>query len=206
MIVGFSNYHSNYNFSNVKGVIHVGAHHGQEFSDYIKYFGSGLNIHWFEPIKESYDVLLENIGKEPNNFFYNFGLGSEPQKKKIWKDSGNEAQSSSFLKPLGHLEVFPHITFNETEEEIQIVRLDDLRIRNSNVLVLDTQGYEFEVLKGSAETLKFIDHIFCEVNLTELYEGCPGLHTIDSYLRPFGFNLREEWYVKNQWGDCYWSR
>lgn len=206
MILGFSEYQDKYDFSSVRGVIHVGAHHGQEFQDYQRYFRKDLTIHWFEPIKESYDILVQNIGSNPNNYFYNLGLGSTNTKKKIWKDSGNDGQSSSFLKPSKHLEIFPHITFEPHPEEIEIFKLDSLFIRDSNVLVLDTQGYELEVLRGSSETLGFLDHIFCEVNTGGVYEGCPGLHDIDIFLQSFGFTLKENWWTSQSWGDCYWSR
>jgi FkbM family methyltransferase len=206
MILGFSDYESKYDFSNVRGVIHVGAHHGQEYQDYQDYFHKDIIIYWFEPIRESYEKLVQNIGTCPNNYFYNLGLGSANSKKKIWKDSGNEGQSSSFLKPSKHLEIFPHITFEPHPEEIEIFRLDDLHIRNANVLVLDTQGYELEVLKGSSETLGFLDHIFCEVNSDEVYEGCPSLYDIDMFLQSHGFTLKENWWTAQKWGDCYWSR
>jgi FkbM family methyltransferase len=206
MIVGFSDYKDKYEFNDVKGIIHVGAHHGQEYRDYQDHFRPDVTIHWFEPITESYRKLIENLGECTNNYFYNIGLGSENTKKKIWKDSGNEGQSSSFLKPVNHLEIFPHITFEQMTVEIEIFRLDDLNIRNSNLLVLDTQGYELEVLKGASETLGFIDHIFCEVNTGEVYEGCPSLFDLDSLLQSHGFTLRENWWTSQNWGDCYWSR
>lgn len=206
MILGFSEYKEKYDFSGVSGIIHVGAHHGQEFDDYQNYFRSGITIHWFEPVKESYQKLIENLGTQPNNYFYNLGLGPENTRKKIWKDKGNEGQSSSFLKPIKHLEIFPHISFETESEEIEVFKLDDLYIRNSNMLVLDTQGYELEVLKGSSETLAHINHIFCEVNNDEVYEGCPRMEDIDSFLRPFGFVLRENWWTSHNWGDCYWSK
>jgi FkbM family methyltransferase len=206
MIVGFSDYKDKYDFSDVKGIIHVGAHYGQEYRDYQDHFRTDVTLHWFEPITESYRKLIENLGECTNNYFYNIALGSENTKKKIWKDNGNEGQSSSFLKPVNHLEIFPHITFEQVSEEIEIFRLDDLNIRNSNLLVLDTQGYELEVLKGASETLGFIDHIFCEVNTGEVYEGCPSLFDLDSLLQSYGFTLRENWWTSQNWGDCYWSR
>ena len=37
MIVGFEDYKHNYDFTDVTGIIHVGAHHGQEYEEYIKH-------------------------------------------------------------------------------------------------------------------------------------------------------------------------
>jgi len=206
MILGLSDYKDKYDFSGVTGVIHVGGHHGQEYEDYNNFFRKDLNIHWFEPISESFATMIQNIGLKQNNIFYNFALGSEKTWKKMWRDLQNNGQSSSFLKPSRHLEIFPHITFSETPDEIEIYRLDDLCIRDSNVLVMDTQGYELEILKGASETLPFIDHIFCEVNINNVYENCPDLQSINSFLENYGFHLKENWWTSNDWGDCYWNR
>jgi hypothetical protein len=71
---------------------------------------------------------------------------------------------------------------------------------------MDTQGYELEILKGASETLPFIDHIFCEVNINNVYENCPDLQSINSFLENYGFHLKENWWTSNDWGDCYWNR
>ena len=50
MIVGFEDYKNNYKF-NVRGIVHIGAHIGQEYEEYIEKFGN-IETHWFEPIPE----------------------------------------------------------------------------------------------------------------------------------------------------------
>lgn len=204
MIVGFDSYKHKYNFNNVTGVIHVGAHHGQEYEMYMQEFGQ-MPTHWFEPLSEAYSVLRENIGAKPQVRTYKCALGPSRSVSKIWKDSGNDGQSSSLMKPKDHLEQWPHIEFNQSEE-VLVETLDSFRISDSNLIVIDAQGYELEVLKGSEETLKRMDHVFCEVNVTEIYEGCPSLDDLDAFLSERGFHLREKWWTKSNWGDCYWSR
>ena len=46
-----------YDFTNVKGVIHVGAHDGREYEEYQTTFFQDIPIHWFEPQKK----FLQNL-------------------------------------------------------------------------------------------------------------------------------------------------
>jgi FkbM family methyltransferase len=203
MIVGFNEYKNKYDFSNVNGVIHVGAHFGQEYDEYQEFFNQP-KVHWFEPQKEVYETLKNNLETKPNNIFYNYGLGSKSELKQMW-DSSNEGQSASFSRPEKVLEIYPHINFVQSEI-LEIKTLDEFNIQDSNLLVLDVQGFEMEVLKGSTETLKNIDHIFCEINSVEMYEGCPTLEELCNFLSQYGFTLRENWWTDGSWGDGYWSR
>ena len=52
-------------FSNkIDGVIHVGAHHGQEIIHYRKF--TFEKIIFFEPIKDIFDELIQNVKDEKN--------------------------------------------------------------------------------------------------------------------------------------------
>ena len=204
MIVGFDYYKHQYNFNNVTGVIHVGAHHGQEHEMYMQEFGQ-IPTHWFEPLTEAYSILRENIGTKPQVKTYKCALGAERFQSTIWQDSANDGQSSSLMKPKDHLDQWPHIEFSQSAE-VLVESLDSFRIHDANLMVIDAQGYELEVLKGSKETLACMDHIFCEVNSREMYEGCPTLEDLDSFLLEQGFTRRETWWTENNWGDAYWSK
>ena len=205
MIIGIYNYMHKYDFSNVKGIIHVGAHDGGEYEEYQTTFFKDIPIHWFEPQKNIYDILLNRLGDKPNNHFYNYGLGSIEETKQIWTDEDNRGESASFSKPKKHLEQYPNIHF-EQSDFLEIKTLDYFNITDVNVLVIDVQGFELEVLKGSIDTLKNIDHIFCEINSMEMYEGCPTLQELCEFLSTQGFILREDWWTEDNWGDGYWSR
>ena len=139
MIVGFNEYKNKYDFSNVNGVIHVGAHFGQEYDEYQEFFNQP-KVHWFEPQKEVYETLKNNLETKPNNIFYNYGLGSKSELKQMW-DSSNEGQSASFSRPEKVLEIYPHINFVQSEI-LEIKTLDEFNIQDSNLLVLDVQGFE----------------------------------------------------------------
>ena len=57
MLIGFSNIVRKYNM-NINGIIHIGAHYGEEIVDYIN---EGIqDIILFEPLSDNFDILCEN--------------------------------------------------------------------------------------------------------------------------------------------------
>lgn len=205
MIVGFEQYKNNYEF-NVTGVIHVGAHLGQEYDEYIQTFGQ-IPTYWFEPIPSVYKELSNNLNNKINTFYYNVALGEKNGVNKMYLDNGNGLQSSSLLKPKELENIYPHIKFSEDNTiNITLSTLDFYDIKSCNVLVLDTQGYELNALKGSINTLKNIDYIFAEYNVVEMYDGCPSIEQIDEFLLPFGFYRQETWHVDGLWGDAFYLK
>jgi FkbM family methyltransferase len=174
---------------NISGIIHVGAHYGEEFSEYSD--NHIPIIHAFEPLSSNLQILKKNVKKIKTKVkIYPFALGNiKKNKKKIFL-STNELQSSSFLKPKLHLIQCPDIRF-EKKEIVKINKLDNLKIKDSNYMSIDVQGFELEVLKGSKKTLNIIDYIYCEVNTDQTYFKNPLMEDIDKYLKKYNFKRVE---------------
>jgi len=201
---------------NISGIIHVGAHYGTEFREYLD---NGVNIiHAFEPVKETLKVLKENVKKLKAKIkIYPFALGSKKiEKKAIFLSENNELQSSSLLKPKLHLIQHPNITFKK-KEIVKVNTLDNLNIKDSNYISIDVQGFELEVLKGSKKTLKNIDYINCEVNTGETYSNNPLIVDIDKYLKKYNFKRVETFFptykkyffsskIIHSWGDALYIK
>jgi len=182
---------------NISGVVHAGAHEGQEIGDYLSV---GINNGTlFEPCNDAFDKLKENI------VFTGFrivrvALGNKTGMVYINKEH-TSGQSNSILEPKLHKDYYPDIKFNGGEL-VYIEKLDNYFIIDCNLLVLDVQGYELEVLKGATLTLKHIDYIITEVNREELYEGCAMVGELDNYLKDFK-RVETKW-LRKGWGDaCY---
>ena len=205
MIVGYEDYKMNYDFSDVRGVIHVGAHHGQEHEAYLTEYGRNITTHWFEPSADAFAVLKTNLSHDKEAELYNFALGAASGSLPLWTETANGGQSSSLAKPVEITELWPHLEFVEGDV-VEVRTLDSFGITNANMMVLDVQGYELEVLKGAVETLSRVDHVFCEVNNIVMYEGCPNLQSLCDFLSPLGFELKEIWWVSDSWGDGYWKK
>lgn len=187
----------------ITGVIHVGAHWGEEDSDYLNH--GILKRYYFEPHPSAYEILTKNINasRKGDVALFPVALGARPGTAPLHVETFNTGQSNSLLQPGTHLKHYPLIKF-ESYIDVIIKTLDSFRITDCNFLNMDTQGYELEVLKGSTETLQHIDYIYTEVNTDELYIGCGKLHEIDSYLKDF---QRLEIVMTGQgWGDAFYIR
>ena len=198
MILEFKDLVKKYNM-NVSGVIHIGAHYGEEVSNYVNL---GIDdIVLFEPLKENFEVLKNNVSELNANITgYCVALGNKNQNVNMFLSSNN-LESSSVLKPKIHLDLHPEVVFSG-EEMVEMKRLDDFSFENYNFINLDVQGYEMEVLKGAEKTLKNIDYLYCEVNRNEVYEGNAYIEEIDKYLSNYNMKRVEtSWCYDGPWGD-----
>jgi FkbM family methyltransferase len=187
----------------IRGIIHVGAHFAGEVEHYMAH--NIKNIVFFEPLKDNFSKLLENVdGLDGNIITHNVALGNTNGKIKINLSTNNKA-SSSVLKPKLHLNLHPEVEFHG-QEEVDIKKLDDYSYTNYNMLVVDVQGYEFEVLKGSWRTLSYVDYIFTEVNQDEVYENNANILELDSYLSRWNFIRVETTWEGGIWGDALYIK
>ena len=108
MLLDFNTLTKKYNMS-ISGIIHIGAHHGQEHS---LYKNKGIkNIVYFEPLSSNFNILKNNVGEEA--ILYNYALGNEEKEIEMYVETANKGQSSSILEPVIHKRQYPHIVFNK---------------------------------------------------------------------------------------------
>ena len=202
MLISFKDLVKKYDLK-IKGIIHVGGHHGEELEDYID---EGIqNIILFEPLSDCFDVIgYKCQDLNANIEGHQVALGSERGIAKMYV-SDNEKQSSSILKPKVHLTHHPHVKFPETEE-VDVGRMDDYQTGGYNFLNMDVQGYELEVLKGATETLKKVRYVYCEVNRDEVYENNAYVEEIDEFLSNYGMTRVETDWEGEIWGDALYIR
>lgn len=188
---------------NIKGIIHVGAHYGEEISEYIE---NGIqDIVLFEPLSECFDVLAQKVMTLNANIEgHQVALGSASGTATMYL-SDNEKQSSSILRPKIHLTHHPHVKFDGTEE-VEVDLLDNFDTKEYNFLNMDVQGYELEVLKGATETLKHIDYVYCEVNRDEVYEGNAYVEELDEFLSSYEMKRVETSWEGQIWGDALYIK
>jgi FkbM family methyltransferase len=204
MLINFTNLRRKYNM-NVKGVVHIGAHYGEEIQEYVD---NGIQkITVFEPLSKNFEVLaerLQNVNADIQG--YQVALGSQKGTATMYLSS-NEAQSSSILKPKEHLDHHPDVSFDGTEE-VEVSVLDEYDLGDANFINMDVQGYELEVLKGGKETLNNVDYVYCEVNRGEMYENNAMIGDIDEYLGGYGFERVETYWPETwyKWGDALYIK
>lgn len=187
----------------ISGVIHIGGHHGQEYEYYQKI---GLqNIIFIEPHPRSFEILLQNVGKECTLF--NVALGNFEGQTEMFTEEANQGQSSSLLRPALHVRQYPNIVFNG-RVSVNVTKLDLLPFDRSlyNFINIDVQGYELEVFKGGTDTLKGIDYIYAEVNRAELYKNCAMVEDLDKFLAGYAFRRVDTWWDGITWGDALYAK
>ncbi|AAX44644.1 hypothetical protein PSSM2_267 [Prochlorococcus phage P-SSM2] len=204
MLISFKDLVKKYDLK-IRGIIHIGGHHGEELEDYID---EGIqNILLFEPLSDCFDVIgYKCQDLNANIQGHQVALGSERGIKKMYV-SDNEKQSSSILKPKVHLTHHPHVKFVETEN-VEVHLLDDYikDVKNYNFINMDVQGYELEVLKGGKKVLENINYVYCEVNRDEVYENNAYVEEIDEFLADYGMERVETNWAGDIWGDALYIR
>lgn len=205
MLLDFNNLYKKYSM-NVKGVLHIGAHHGEEVGDYVS---KGIkNLIFFEPLSASLKVLEDNLGPYANDAdiqIFPFALGNEETEVEMYV-SDHEGMCSSVLKPKIVLEQYPGIHF-PAKEKVKMIRLDDCEIESEcNLINIDVQGYELEVLKGASKTLEKVDYVYTEINRAEVYENAPHVDELDAFLAPYGFKRVETDWSGDTWGDAFYIK
>jgi len=189
----------------IHGVLHIGAHYGEEYNDYVR---NGIRkMIFFEPIHSNYLQLCKSIPNNDEIRIINQALGNMKGITIMNIESANNGQSCSIFEPLKHLEQYPNIVFDK-KEVVSIDKLDNIEFdRNQfNMINIDVQGYELEVFKGAIETLPFIDIIYTEVNREELYKNCAMIDEIDTFLSDFGFvRILTDW-TGGTWGDALYLK
>lgn len=205
MLINFQESTRKHNLK-ISGIIHVGAHYGQEYADYAR---AGVReVVFIEPCQKAFETLQATLGQTPGVTLIQSACGSEFSIATMNVEQANQGMSNSLLKPAKHLQQYPSIQFFETEE-VEVHPLDELMGHISgdyNTLVMDVQGYELEVLKGAIKTLEGIAYIYTEVNRDEVYEGCAKVHQLDSFLSDRGFTRVETSWAGGTWGDAWYIR
>ncbi|TXG84562.1 MAG: FkbM family methyltransferase [Spirochaetes bacterium] len=202
MLLNLDNLKQKYDLK-IKGVLHIGAHVGQEFGTYQRL---GIdNVMFFEPVPSTFQRLKENVGDKA--ILVNTALGNMIGEVEMFTETVNQGQSSSVLEPEHHLVQHPNIQFNG-RQNVAITKLDTFIEDKDkyNFINIDVQGYELEVFKGGAEYLKTIDYVMTEVNRAELYKGCARIEELDAFLGGYGFERVETTWDGGTWGDAFYVK
>lgn len=161
-----------------KGVLHLGAHKGQE-ADIYQWFGK--KVIWIEAIPKIFDQLKDNLYFYKNQEAYCLLLGDTDNLKKSFFISNNDSASSSLFKLSKN--TLEGKYFSDTKLKIQdeitlemskldsFVKKNNINISEYNHWIVDLQGAELLALKGAENSLKFCDSILIEVSKVDVYEN-----------------------------------
>ncbi len=171
-----------------RGVIHVGAHEGQELNQYLEMGAEQVIL--IEANPQIFTKLQESVKKFSNVIPLNYAVCDRSGEIKLRLNAYD--YSISILPLKHHRDIYPNM-LEVGEVSVEGITLDGLLLEQNldsnkfNILALDIQGAELLALSGSTATLKTVDAIYTEVNLQELYEGCALIGQIDEFLEGFNF-------------------
>lgn len=200
----------------VNGVIHVGAHRGEEIEEHLEL--GAKKIIWVEANPDVYSELIENIGgdKRCDHFFFN-NLCSDTNGKQTNFNiiygpdashmSGNKG-CSSILNPVGRFESWKRNTITIPTITIDtLMYVNGFDVKDFDFLEIDAQGAELHVLRGAKNTLKQIKYASIEVTDSNPdYEDSPLTSDIIEFMDENGFDYIETKYLEQTWGDALFIR
>jgi FkbM family methyltransferase len=138
-------------------------------------------VHYFEPEKEFIDKLSQQPNKHKKSYFNNFGLGNETIEKYYYP------KYESFLNRVASC------GYDDTNNR-KLLRIKNSKeymvenkIENVDFLKIDTEGYEYEVIKGFEDYIKKIKIIQFEYGGTFL-DNNVKLEDLIKYLSSYGFS------------------
>jgi FkbM family methyltransferase len=168
------------------GVLHIGAHKGQEASWYDKH---SVSVLWIEALPEVFNILIQSIANFQNQKAMLALLGEVERESVLFHVSSNDAASSSIYE-FGSELGFERLRMTKTLR-LPMVRLDSiLSISDAAKYphwVLDVQGSEMNVLKGSGALLDQCLSIYVEVSTRQVYKGGVLFQELKEFLTNKGF-------------------
>lgn len=200
--------HAKQNNVDVRGVLHVGAHDGEELIRYDEY--SIPRVVFCEANPEIFHRLEQRCSDRSDVLCFNYAI-SDGLGEIDFYVTNNDSASSSILKLKDHLQFYPHIQEEKTIT-VTSITIDKLFEENSlsfsdyNILNIDIQGAELIAFRGMEKYLEKCDYVYTEVNFSELYERCGILEDIDRHLNMYGFSRRFCLDTGFGWGDAFYVK
>jgi len=177
---------------NITEIYDIGANEGQ-FAKELRYYGYTHKIISFEPLSIEHATLNNNSKSDKNwEVYERVAIGDENKNIEI-NISKNSVSSSILNIKNEHIDAAPESRF-VSKQKVNQVKLNDVfkkisKNLSNSFLKIDTQGYEFQVLKGADQVLSNFKGILVEVSLAELYEGQKNWIEIIDYLKSHGFKI-----------------
>lgn len=203
MFIPVSELQSDWNVS-ANGVLHVGAHEGEEADQYEG--ACWTPVTWIEAQPD----LAKNLQSKLNPWVHkviNAAVFDQNDVEILLHISSN-SQSSSLLQFGTHKLDYPEITMVESIT-VTTKRIDALidKANMPNFINLDIQGVELKALESLGELIASVKYIYTEVNRLNVYENCANINDIDYFLKLQGFKrATTRWQWLEGWGDALYLR
>ena len=190
----------------VNGALHIGAHDCEELGFYSQLGLDQKDVIWIDAIQSKVD---EAKARGIPNVFQS--VITDKDDEHVTFHLTNNLQSSSILEFGSHAIHHPEVRITG-HSKLPTVTIDTFFLRNGlrakdcEFWNFDIQGAELMALKGARIALEFAKAIYLEVNVEDVYKGCPKMHEIDAFLKERGFERVETFITSWGWGDALYIR
>lgn len=192
-----------------RSIVHVGANSGRdEVTNYKKSFAK--TCLYIEPLPSIFQELVKNLKDLPNHLPIQALCSDRDDEEIIFNVASNEGRSSSIFPWGNHKNLYPNTDYLD-QLKIKTKTLDTLLEDYSDtrfdLLVMDTQGAELKILKGSHKFLEEnCSYIYTEIGEDPLYEGGCTFSEITSFLEAYGFRLKNMELNYKNWGNALYVK
>ena len=176
------NWDSKVGHINVPSVIDIGVAEGtpELYSTFNK-----ANLLLIDPLLESKVKAKKMLGNRPF-IFEGVAVGSSPSTMKI--NVNSKLRESSLLNRASPSKIVEERTI-EVNTLDNIINKHNKKIPGPYLLKIDTEGFEFEVLKGANETLKQCKYVIAETSVVKRFEGSYIFEDIIMYMYSNNFRV-----------------
>lgn len=189
----------------ITGIIHCGAHLGEEAAEYA---AAGIsNVWWVEANPNVLEKIQQHVEPYSHRVLHAL-LWEEENVELPFHVTNYDGMSSSILEFGTHPNFSPDTVFVEEQTMCSATLdtlIDDFNINGINMLVMDLQGVEGRCLRGAVDLIPMLDFVMSEVNCDEVYKGCTRVEEIDDILYDFD-RVETHWVGDQGWGDAFWVR
>ena len=168
--------------------VDVGAR--EDISNIWKKLEDNINVFGFETDLEELKRLKN---KFPSRTYYEFGLWSKEQDLKLYITS--DASSSSIYKPNLNENKKYKIKYHECRNLKKVVnvkckKMDQLLTTTPDFIKIDTQGSEYEIIKGARKLLTSnCPLVSLETWTRDVYKNSPTMDKIISLMHEYGYEI-----------------
>ena len=191
-----------------RGILHVGAHSGEEFDTYFDAGWVSLEskVIWVEIQSELLSELRKNLPRDLNTVIE--AAVWDLDNVSLTLNIANNSQATSLLGFGTHSDTYPEISVIG-EESVNTTRIDSLlgTSHSFNFVNIDIQGAELRALIGMGKLINNVNWIYTEVNKRSVYEGCALIGEMDIFLLKHGFKRgATKWMRGAGYGDALYVR
>lgn len=176
----------------LKTIVDVGGNQGQ-FCLAARHRFPEAAIYSYEPVPDTFEVLITNVGSNKNIYLNQLALGAQEGVIQFYQNKYSHVSSALKVSPNNDQEKYNLGV--EKVIEVPISTLDKefegVALKRPILLKLDVQGYEKSVLEGGAKFLEIVDYILIELPFVQLYENQLSFTEINGYLNELGFTLQQ---------------